>query len=172
MIELHRQAGREIVRDQNPVRSLGEIDRVVVGKPEKYRQHTDVDVDQIPDSLAQQWARVGGELLAPLEENEVESLLRAEILVDELLHLPQELAVLENRQLDVEDGGLFRTGVLFSTGSHLLHSLPCLGKCLMEALDLFRNRLVGDDAVPHVGDFPAEKVDLSVHNPGRRRHAG
>jgi hypothetical protein len=131
-----------------------------------------MDIDQIPDSLAQQWARVGGELLPPLEENEVESLLRAEILVDELLHLPQELAVLENRQLDVEDGGLFRTGMLFSTGSHLLQSLPRFGERLMEALDLLRNSFVGDDAVSNVGDLPPEKVDLPVHNPGRRRNTG
>ena len=41
-----------------------------------------------------------------------------------------------------------------------------------EALDLARDRLVGDDAVSNVGDFPPEKVDGSVHDPGRRRHAG
>jgi hypothetical protein len=42
----------------------------------------------------------------------------------------------------------------------------------VEALDLLGDSLVGYDAVSNVGDLPPEKVDLPVHNPGRRRNTG
>src|ERR1700682_1955385 len=42
----------------------------------------------------------------------------------------------------------------------------------MEAFYLLRNCLIGYDAVSNVRDFPPEKVDLPVHDPGRRRHPG
>src|SRR6266852_1132010 len=41
----------------------------------------------------------------------------------------------------------------------------------MEALHFAAYGFVGNDAVPHVRNFPLEKVDLSVHDPRRCRHA-
>src|ERR1700674_3707303 len=41
----------------------------------------------------------------------------------------------------------------------------------MEALHFAAYRLVGNDAVAHVRNFPLEKVDESVHDSRRSRHA-
>jgi len=55
------------VGDQNLVRSLGQIDRIVVRQAEEDRKHPNVDVDQIAHSFAQHRTGVTRELLAPLE---------------------------------------------------------------------------------------------------------
>jgi len=84
----------------------------VIRQPKQDRKNPDVNIDQVAYSLAQEWAGMTRELLAPLEQNEVERFLGAEILVDQLLDLAQELSVLEDRQLDVEYRRLLGTGML------------------------------------------------------------
>src|SRR5687767_5152583 len=125
-----------------------------------------MDVDQIADTLPHERARVTRELLAPLEQNQVEAFLSAEILLDQLLHLAYELSVLEYRQLDVEDRCFLGAGMLLCPASDLMQLLSRLLERRVEALDLCRYRFVGDDSVTHVRDFPPEKVDQSVHNAG------
>jgi hypothetical protein len=41
----------------------------------------------------------------------------------------------------------------------------------MEALDFTAYRFVGNNAVPNVRNFPLEKVDESIHDSRRSRHA-
>jgi IS5 family transposase len=118
-----------------------------------------VNVDQVADSLTQERTGMTRELLAPLEQNEVERFLGAKILVDQLLDLAQELSVLQDRQLDVEYRRLLGTGMLLRPCSNLLQSYSGLRQRGVEALDLFVDRFVGDDAMAHVRDFPAEEVD-------------
>ena len=59
-IELHREARRQIVRDENRVRALRQIDRIVIGQIEQQREHANLDVLQIADALAQHRMRVRG----------------------------------------------------------------------------------------------------------------
>jgi hypothetical protein len=105
------------------------------------------------------------ELLAPFEKHEIECLLGAQILVDQLLDLPQQLRVLEDRQLHVKDRGFLGAGVLFGASSDLVK--PVLGflDCRAKALDLGGYPFVGDNAMANIRDFPNEKVDWSVHDP-------
>src|SRR6476660_490818 len=97
-IQLHREAGRQVVSDQDLVRSLREVDRIVIGQSKQDRKDPDVYVDQVTDPLAQERTRVSRELLAPLEQHEIEAFLSTEILVDQFLYLADKLAVLEYRQ--------------------------------------------------------------------------
>ena len=41
-VELHREARRQVVRDENRVRARRQVDRIVVGKIEQQREHADV----------------------------------------------------------------------------------------------------------------------------------
>jgi hypothetical protein len=123
-----------------------------------------VHVDQVADPLAQERTRVSRELLAPLEQHEVEAFFSTDILVDQLLDLADELAVFEYRQLHIENRSLFRPGVFFRADSDLTHPLSRLFERGVEALDFTWYCFVGDDAMPDVRDFPAEKVDWTVHD--------
>jgi len=163
-IELHRETGREIVGDENPVRSLWQTDWIVIGQSEEDRQHSDVHVDQIADSLAQERPRVTRELLAPFKEHQIECLLGAEVLSYELLDLSKQLAILENRELDVEDRRFLGTGILFGASPHVTETLARLIQACVEALDFAWYGFVGNDAVAYVRNFPPEKVDESVHD--------
>ena len=66
-IELHRQARSQIVCNENLVRPLWQIDRIVIRQPEEDRQDANVDVDQITDSLADQRTRVVRDARIPKE---------------------------------------------------------------------------------------------------------
>ena len=138
----------------------------MIGQPKQDRQDPDVHVDQIADPLAQERTRMSGELLAPLEQDEVEALLSADVLVDQLLDLADKLAVLEYRQLDIENRGFFWPGVFLRACADLMQPLFRFFERCVEAFDFSWYRFVGDDAMPDVRDFPAEKVDWSVHDTG------
>ena len=77
---------------------------------------------------------------------------------------PEQLAVLENRELDVEDRRFFGTGILFGASPHMAESLARLIQTVVKSLDLAAYGFVGNDAVPYVRNFPPEKVDESVHD--------
>jgi hypothetical protein len=108
---------------------------------------------------------VARELLAPLKENQIECFLGAEVLSYELLDLPKQLAVLENRELDIEDRRFFGTGILFGASAHVTESLARLIQTVVKSLDLAFDGFVGNDAMAHIRNFPPEKVDESVHDP-------
>jgi hypothetical protein len=95
-IQLYRQARCQIVRHQDFVRAFWQIDWIVVGEPEQNRQHSDVYVDQVPDAFPHHGSHVLGELLPPLEQYEVECLFGAQVLVNKVLDLMDQLCVLEN----------------------------------------------------------------------------
>ena len=100
--------------------SLRQIDRIVIRQAEQDREHSDVHVYEVADSFAQQRPRVTRELLAPFEQDEIERLFGAEVLRYELLDLSQELAVLENRKLDIEDRRFLGAGVLLGARPHVV----------------------------------------------------
>ena len=81
------------MRYQNLVRSLRQIDRIVIRKPKQDREHADMDVDQISDPFAHQRTRVTRELLAPLEQNQVERFFGADVTLNELFDLSQQVSV-------------------------------------------------------------------------------
>ena len=87
-VELHREARRQVVRDENRVRALRQIDRIVIGQIEQQREHADLDVGQVADALAQHRVRATREPLAPLEHHDLERLLGAEVLADQLFDAP------------------------------------------------------------------------------------
>src|SRR6185436_20284831 len=112
--------------DENLVRALWQIDGIVIRQAEEDGEHSDVHVDQISHSLAQHRPGVTRELLPPLEQHQVKSLFRAEVLVNELLDLAQQLTILENRELHVENGRFLGSGVLLGTGANLPQTRPRL----------------------------------------------
>jgi hypothetical protein len=61
--------------------------------------------------------------------------------------------------------------VLLGARSHVAEPLSRLFQGRMEALHFAAYRFVGNDAVPNVRNFPLEKVDESVHDSRRSRHA-
>ena len=76
-VELHREARREVVRDEDRVGALRQIHRVVVRQVEQQRQHPDLDVLQIADTLAEHGMARAREALPPLEHHDLERLLGA-----------------------------------------------------------------------------------------------
>src|SRR5205814_10683460 len=108
-IRLYRQAGRQVVRDENGVRARRQRDGIPVRQIEQKGEDTDVDVREIADPLAEHRGRVAREAVAPLEHDDVERLLRAHVLANELLDAARELFVVQDGELDVEDGGLLGT---------------------------------------------------------------
>src|SRR4051812_39889451 len=86
-IELHREAGCQVVGDEDLVRSFRQVDWIVIRKAEQNRQNSDVHVDEIADSLSHERARVTRELLSPLEQHEIERFLSAEILLNQFFDL-------------------------------------------------------------------------------------
>src|SRR6185312_15983930 len=94
-------------------------------------------------SLAQHRPGVTRELLPPLEQHQVKSLFRAEVLVNELLDLAQQLTILENRELHVENGRFLGSGVLLGTGANLPQTRPRLLECRVKPLGLAGDGFVG-----------------------------
>ena len=138
----------------------------MIRKSKQNRQHSDVHIDQITDAFPHQGPHVTGELLTPFEQDEVECFFGAQVLVYQLFDLPDQLGVLEDRQLDVKDCCFLRPGILFGASSHLLQARTRLIERRTKALDLVGNRLVVDDAVPHIGHFPPEEMHRAIHDPG------
>jgi hypothetical protein len=99
------------VRDQNRVGAARHIDGIVIGQIEQNRQDADVHVRQVAHAFAQHRGAVSREVLAPLEQNQIEGLFRAQVLPDERLDADRELGVVEDGQLHVEDGGFFGAGL-------------------------------------------------------------
>jgi hypothetical protein len=51
-IELNREARGQVVRDEDLVRPLRQVDGIVVGQAEENREHANVDVDEVAHALA------------------------------------------------------------------------------------------------------------------------
>ena len=96
----------------------GSVDRIVVGQIEQQREDADVHVGEIADALAQHRRRVAREAVAPLEHDDVERLLGAEVLPDQLLDAARELLVVEDGELDVEDRRFLRAGARLDARAH------------------------------------------------------
>jgi hypothetical protein len=56
--------------------------------------------------------------------------------------------------------------VLLGARANLVQPLFRRLECSVEALDLRRYPFIGNDAVADVRNFPPQKVDWSVHDPG------
>ena len=117
--------------DENLVRALRQIDRIMIRKSKQNRQHSDVHIDQITDAFPHQRPHVTGELLTPFEQDEVECFFGAQVLVYQLFDLPDQLGVLEDRQLDVKDCCFLRPGILFGASSHLLQARTRTNKIVL-----------------------------------------
>src|ERR1044071_8623331 len=110
------------------------------------------------------------EILAPLDEHEIEGFFRTKILPNELLDAVDELHVRENHDLDFEDAGFLGTRMTFSAFLYLLKSRLCFLDRIMEARDLLRYRLIRDNSMRHIRHFPQKKMNWPDDNTGRRRH--
>ena len=73
------------MRHEDRVRPLRHVDGIVVGQVQQDREHADVHVGEVTDAFAQHRRGVSREVLAPLQQHEVERLVGAEVLPDERL---------------------------------------------------------------------------------------
>ena len=123
-----------------------------------------MDVGEVADALAKHGGGVLRKPVPPLEQHDVERLLRAEVLPDELLHPARQLAILENLKLHVEDRRLLRAGGGVHPGAELPQPLLGAPDGLVQARDLVVHVLVRDDAVLDVRHLPAEEVHVTHHD--------
>ena len=133
----------------------------MVGQAEQERQHADVDVGEIADALAQHRRGVSREPVAPLEHHDVERLLGAEILADQLSTRARQLLVVEDGELNVEDRRFLGARAALDSRAELAEPLARARDRGVEALDLGGDPFVGDDAMADVGHLPAQEVHVS-----------
>ena len=157
-VELHREARRQVVRDEDRVRALRHIDRIVIGKPEQEREHADLHVGEIADALAHHRRGVAREVVPQIEHRDLERRLRREILPDQSIDAADHVGVLEDQHLRLEDPRLLLARVVRGAAAHVLQSLARARERRAEALDLGRNLLIGHDPLRHLRDFPVEHV--------------
>src|SRR6185503_11366472 len=81
---------------------------VAIGEIEQDRQHTNLDVLEIADALTQHGVRRTSELLPPLDHHDLERLLRAQVLANQLFDGAHQLRVVEDGALHVEDRRFLR----------------------------------------------------------------
>jgi hypothetical protein len=108
------------------------------------------------------------EILGSLHHHDVERLLGAVVLSDERLHRPDDRRVLEDGMLDIEDRGVASRRPLrprADTPNPILRP----HQRVVQPHDLGIDLLVGNDAVPDIGDLPDEEVHRSDDDPRRRR---
>jgi hypothetical protein len=170
-VELHGEAGRQIVRDENRVRALWQIDRIVIGQIEQQREQTDLDVLEITHALTKHGVRGAAESLRPLEHDDLEGLLGAEVLANQLFDGADELLVFENLALHVEDRGLFSARRTFDAIANLAQALFCPIERGVQALDLAGDRVVVNDAMTDLRDLPPQEVHRADGDAGRRGNA-
>ena len=159
------------MRDEDRVRPRRERDRIVIGQIEQQREHADVHVREVAHTLAQHRCRMPREAVAPLQHDDVERLLGAEVLPDELLDVGGQVLVVEDGELDVEDRRLFGAGGRLDAGAQLMEALARAGERGVEVLDLGANPFVGHDAMPDVGHLPAQEVHVTDHDARRGGNA-
>src|SRR2546423_5711830 len=128
-------------------------------------------VGEVADALAQHRRRVPCEAGAPLEHHQVERLLGAQVLLDQLLDAARELAVVENRHLYVEDRCLLGAGGGLDTLAQVAQPLLGPGDRFVESLDFRRDALVRNDPMAHVGHLPAQEVHVSDDDTRRSGNA-
>jgi hypothetical protein len=122
-IELDRETRRQVVRDEDRVRTRLEVDGIVVREVEQERQEADVHVDQVADPLAHHRVRRATEVLAPLQHHEVERLLGREVLPHEGLDARAQFDIAEDGDLHLEDHRFRRAGILLGAGLHAAQAL-------------------------------------------------
>ena len=152
------------MRDEYRVRALGNIDRIVIRKPEQNRENANVHVREVAHSLANHRLRMPGEMLAPFDHHQIERFLCSDLLVNEHLDTLQQLGIRKNRDLNVEDRCLFRTGVFLRARLHLCESRFRLLDGFVKSLDLgfdARHRYLDQRNVRH---FPQQQVHWPDHD--------
>src|SRR4029079_15471254 len=95
---------------ENRVGALRQIHRIVIGEIQQKREHSDLNVLQIADTLAKHRLWSMRAALLPLGHDQVERLLGADVLVDQLFDRGGEIVVYENETLGVEDRRFLRAG--------------------------------------------------------------
>ena len=166
-IKLHGERGREIVCHQDRIRTERHVHRIVVGQLKQNGEHANMHVREIADFLAEHRRGVPGEMLAPLEQDQIKCFFGTKVLANERFGTAGELAVVEDGQLHVEDGGLFGTGLHFGAGAHVAKALPRPLEALMQPTDLGVDRVILNEAMLHLGHLPAQEVHRS-HDDSRR----
>ena len=108
------------------------------------------------------------ELLIPLEHDNLERLFGAEVLPDQLFDITEECIIVENRPLNVEDRRFLRTCRALDAIPNLREPLVRAFPRLMQPRDLPGNLLIANDAVPDLGNLPAQEMHRADDNAGRR----
>ena len=157
-VELQRERRREIVRDENGVRSARHVHRIVIGQMQQDGQHTDVHVHQVAHLFAQHGRAVAGEVLTPFEQHEVERLFGAEVLPHERRGAVHQLLIVEDRELYVEDAGFFGTGLHFRAGAERAQTFTRLLDGFVQARDFGLDLAVVDEPMANLRHLPAQEM--------------
>ena len=166
-VELHREAGREVVRDEDRVRALRHVHRIVVGQAEQQREHADVHVGEVAHALAQHGLGVAAKCLrhSSMTTSNAFSAARFCRMYDS--DALDQLDVVEHGELHVEDRRFLGAGPPLGALAHVAQ--PRAGDLhgVAEARDLALDLLVVDDAMPHLGHLPAQEVHGADDDAGR-----
>ena len=157
-IELQRERRREIVRDENGVRAGRHIDWVMIGEIEQHGEHADVHVHEIADFLAQHRRRVPRETLPPFQQNEIEGLLRPEILANQGFGTAREFAVVEDGDLHIEDRRFLGSHLLLRARTQLTQAIAGAVEGNVQPDDFRIDGLISDEAMTHFWHLPAQEV--------------
>ena len=126
----------------------------MVGQTEQNREDADVNIGEITHALPYHRLGVSRKVLAPLDEDEIERLLSADILANQRLDASNELSIVENRDLYLEDRRLFFASMSLGPLAYSCESLLSLLESGVKALDLTRYCLIRYDPMWDVGNFP------------------
>jgi hypothetical protein len=109
-----------------------------------------------------------GEVLTPLEEDQIDRFLDRNVLSDKRFNAPRQLGIIEDADLHVEDGRFFGSGVLLRALSQVEQSFACARLSGVQAIDLCRNLSVIDDPVGNLWHLPSKQVDRPHDDPRGR----
>src|SRR5215216_6333012 len=92
----------------------------MVRQTQQHRKNADVHIRKISDPLTHGGHGMTRKILAPFDENEVESFFCGKVLLDEGLDAAEQLGVGKDHQLHFEDRRLFLSSVMRSSPLDLL----------------------------------------------------
>ena len=167
-IDLHREARREVVRDEDRIRPLGEIDGIVIRQSHQNGQHTNVQVGQVAHAFAHHRLRRSAEVLAPLAHHDVKGPFSGEVLSHRVLHAFAQLRIREDRHLHVEDRRIGRSRGSCGVVAHVVQAAHGTLERIAQPEEFCRHVFLGDGVHRHFRYFPPEEIDGTSDDPGRR----
>jgi hypothetical protein len=93
------------------------------------------------------------------------------ILPDEIVDAREQLFIREDHELHLEDRGFLRARMVLGALLHVVEPRLRFQYRIAEALQLRWNRIIVNDSMRHLWNFPEQKMDRTNDDAGRSRHA-